>query len=126
MSGSHRIRMQRILREAEGYLELNMPQNALSMLARIDDAGTFRGQQLYLTGEALRALERFAEALPHYEATLETYPNVPEAQCNFATALAMTSHVAEAIAHYEIALRLKPDFSAARENLARLRSPAPP
>ncbi len=80
----------------------------------------------FALGNLLASAGRFAEALPHYEATLETYPNVPEAQCNFATALAMTSHVAEAIAHYEIALRLKPDFSAARENLARLRSPAPP
>lgn len=63
VAGGYRLRMQRTLREAEGYLELGMAQTALDLLARVTEPGTFRGQQLYLTGEALRALERYEEAL---------------------------------------------------------------
>lgn len=64
MTAMNRIRLTRLLREAEGYLELNMPRQALEMLDRIDKPGTFRGQHLYLKGEALRALERYQEAVP--------------------------------------------------------------
>lgn len=62
-ANSHKIRMQRILREAEGYLELSMPQSALTTLTRAGEAGTFRGHLCFLQGEALRALDRHAEAL---------------------------------------------------------------
>jgi Flp pilus assembly protein TadD len=55
--------LQRILREAEGYLELNLPHRALESLARAADPGTFRGQHQYLVGEALRAQGRFQDAL---------------------------------------------------------------
>lgn len=75
MSGSNRVRIQRILREAEGYLELNMPQTALDLLSRITDPGTFRGQQLYWTGEALRALERYVEAIAVLEQAADLQPS---------------------------------------------------
>ncbi len=75
MSGSNRVRIQRILREVEGYLEINMPQTALDVLNRMKDPGTFRGQQLYLTGEALRALERFQEALVPLEQAADLSPS---------------------------------------------------
>ena len=63
VAGGYRVRVQRTLREAEGYLELGMAQTALELLARVTQPGTFRGQQLYLTGEALRALDRHEEAV---------------------------------------------------------------
>ena len=62
MSGTHRIRLRRILREAEGYLELGMALHALATLERARDAGTFASQVLYLRGEALRELGRHAES----------------------------------------------------------------
>ena len=58
MTVSNRVRVQRILRESEGYLELGMAQRALETLARVEDPGSSKGQWLYLTGEAYRALER--------------------------------------------------------------------
>lgn len=63
MSGLHRIRLQRTLREAEGYLELDMPQAALQVLSRIESPGTFRGHFAYLQGEAYRSLDRFSESI---------------------------------------------------------------
>lgn len=75
MSGSNRVRLQRILREVEGYLEINMPQAALDVLNRMQEPGTFRGQQLYLTGEALRALERYQEALAPLEQAADLLPS---------------------------------------------------
>ncbi|MEX2559752.1 MAG: tetratricopeptide repeat protein [Pirellulales bacterium] len=75
MSSGNRIRLQRILREAEGYLELSMPQTALDMLARMKEPGTFKGQQLYLTGEALRALTRYQEAIDPLEQAADLLPS---------------------------------------------------
>jgi len=69
------MRIQRMLREAEGYLELDMPQTALDMLSRLTDPGTFRGQKLYLTGEALRASERHAEAIGVLEQAADLLPS---------------------------------------------------
>ena len=75
MSGSNRIRYQRILREAEGYLELNLPQNALATLQRMPDSGTFKGRKLYLLGEALRALGRYHDAVDALEQAAELVPS---------------------------------------------------
>ena len=75
MSRSDRIRTRRILREAEGYLELGMPDHALKNLDRITDPATFRGQALYLRGEALRALRRHREALSHLEEAADLAPS---------------------------------------------------
>lgn len=75
MTGGNRIRLQRILREVEGYLELEMPQTALELLNRMREPGTFRGQQLYLTGEALRALERYGEAIAPLEQAADLQPS---------------------------------------------------
>lgn len=75
VSNSNRFRVQRALREAEGYLELGMPQTALDLLAGIQDPGTFRGQQLYLSGEAWRAMERFHEAVVALEQASDLIPS---------------------------------------------------
>lgn len=75
MTGGNRIRLQRILREVEGYLELEMPQTALELLNRIQEPGTFRGQQLYLTGEALRSLERYSDAIAPLEQAADLQPS---------------------------------------------------
>jgi tetratricopeptide (TPR) repeat protein len=58
-----RLRYSQILKEAEGYLELDLPEQALATLERAGEGGTFRGHVLYLRGEALRALERYDEAV---------------------------------------------------------------
>lgn len=75
MSGSNRVRQQRILREAEGYLELGMAHAALTTLERMQQPGTFKGQQLYLRGEALRSLERYVEAIAPLEQASDILPS---------------------------------------------------
>lgn len=71
----NRIRLQKILREAEGYLELGLAQQALAALERIQDAGTFRAHVLYLRGEALRVLEKYAEAVEPLEQAGDLAPS---------------------------------------------------
>ena len=74
----HRIRRQQLLREAEGYLDLisacgsNAPSppvrdriamRVLSVLQGLEETG-HRGRVLYFQGLALRAMERWTEAIP--------------------------------------------------------------
>ncbi len=58
--------------QAEGYLELDLPQQALDVLGRLGKADSSKGtdgtegadvRTLYLQGEALRSLERYADAI---------------------------------------------------------------
>ena len=65
MSLEKRVRRQRLIRQAEGYLELGMPQHTLAVLARWDDPPSAEPQMEYLRGEALRSLQRYEEAVAH-------------------------------------------------------------
>lgn len=58
-----RIRRQHALREAEGFLELEMPAQALRTLERLAKLEALGGRAAYLQGESLRELGRFREAL---------------------------------------------------------------
>lgn len=72
-----RIRMRRYEAQAEGYLELGMPEHALERLARLGPSARFSPHALYLQGEALRTLERYEEALaPLSQAALMDAENV--------------------------------------------------
>lgn len=64
----------RRLAAAEGFLELGLPQYALSELARVDDAGPFEGIAKLLIGEALKAENRFDEAIPALNRAAELFP----------------------------------------------------
>jgi tetratricopeptide (TPR) repeat protein len=75
VSGSNRVRFRRILREAEGYLDLNLPYNALEVLDRMKEPGTFRGHKLFLTGRALAALGRHHEACATLEEAADLLPS---------------------------------------------------
>ncbi len=59
----NRIRWAKIRREAEGYLELGMPEHALDALARLAGSKGVDAHALFLRGEALRSLERYREAI---------------------------------------------------------------
>lgn len=64
----------RRLDEAEGYLELDLPAEALARLAQADPEtqATFRWQRMM--GESHRALDQFAAALPFLEAARRLEP----------------------------------------------------
>ena len=89
MAVNHRIRLQQIIREAEGYLELSilfsddfdtsvarerLTPRAIDILKRVSDAGSLRGHALYLRGEALRSLDRYQEALEPLQTASEIDP----------------------------------------------------
>ena len=63
MTASDRIHLRRAERQAEGYLELGMPQHALDTLKRLGNPAGFGVHALYLWGEALRTLRQYDEAL---------------------------------------------------------------
>ena len=63
MAVRNRIRLRQIQTQAEGYLELEMPQHALDVLARLGDPANFNSQALHLWGEALQKMGRYGEAL---------------------------------------------------------------
>lgn len=63
MAVRNRIRLRQIQTQAEGYLELGMPQHAIETLARLGDPANFNSRALYLWGDALQVMGRFGEAL---------------------------------------------------------------
>ena len=75
MVSHRRVRLNQVLREAEGYLELDMPQHALgalTLLAETDIAAS--STYYYLRGEALRATRRFGDALVPLNKAAELAP----------------------------------------------------
>ncbi len=69
-----RVRLNKIQREAEGYLELGLPALAIQALQRLGDPTHFAPSTLYLWGEALRAAERYQEAIPPLEQAAQAEP----------------------------------------------------
>ena len=51
------------LRQAEGYLELDMPEAALKVLNQLGDSDVLGAHGLYLLGETLRSMERYCEEI---------------------------------------------------------------
>jgi len=67
--------IQRIIEEAEGYLELGMTQHALAALQRRGKFVHGNARACYLMGEALRELGCFREALIPLERSAELTPD---------------------------------------------------
>lgn len=118
MSAIHQIRLRRILREAGGYLELQMPRQALETLERAGPPGTFRGQVSYLRGEALRALERYAEAIEPLREAAELSPSNINAYFALGWCLKRDRRLPEAIAALETAEKIAPEEALIHYNLA--------
>lgn len=117
--GSRRVRVQRLLREAEGYLELKMPQQALQTLARIDDPGTFRSQTLYLRGQALQMMQLYEEAIEALEGAADLSPSNTEIVLALAWCYRRAGRMPSAIATLEQALLIEPDNAQLLYHLAR-------
>jgi hypothetical protein len=64
MDANHKVqRTIRLLQRAEGYLELHLPERAISELDLIASSGPFEPAVALLRGEALKSQERYNEAL---------------------------------------------------------------
>ncbi|MBI2827145.1 MAG: tetratricopeptide repeat protein [Planctomycetia bacterium] len=118
MSVVNRARLQRTLREAEGYLELNMPRQALALLERIDQPGTFRGHLLYLKGEALRGLENFQAAVPVLVDAVDLAPSNIHAWMALGWCYKRTGRLDQAIESLKRAHEVEPSEPLIEYNLA--------
>lgn len=67
-------RLMRRLAAAEGYLDLEMPEQALRELDAITEPGAWEATVEYLTGEALVAQRKFDEAIPRLKRAAELIP----------------------------------------------------
>jgi len=118
VSNTNRIRCQRILREAEGYLELGLTQQALDTLERMTDPGTFKGHKLWIMGEVLRTLERYNEAAAVLEEAADLAPSKVEVCLALAWCYKRTNRLEMAIATLERARDVDADQGIIHYNLA--------
>lgn len=62
------------LREASGYLELGLAQQALDRLDGLGELGPFEGEVSLLRGEAYGAQEKFSEAAASFKTAARLLP----------------------------------------------------
>jgi Flp pilus assembly protein TadD len=118
MAVEQRVRRKRILREAEGYLELGMAEHTLDALSRLDPDSTGRSDALYLEGEALRSLDRCAEALIPLEAAADVAPGNVHVWLALAWCYKRTGQLPRAIEAMEQAVEVDPHEALLLYNLA--------
>jgi Flp pilus assembly protein TadD len=111
-------RAAKIQREAEGYLELDMPRQALQALQRLGDPLQFDLESLYLWGEGLRAMERYFEALLPLERAARLAPADVRVRVALGWCYKRIGRIDLAISTLEKALTLKPDDPLLDYNLA--------
>lgn len=111
-------RLQRALIEAVGFLELNLPQRAVERLTPLAAEGGDRPQFNLVLGEALRFLDRHADALVHLERVREQSPEELEVYLALGWCYKRTNQLPLAIRALETAHRLQPDNDLILYNLA--------
>jgi tetratricopeptide (TPR) repeat protein len=113
-----RIRRAKIQREAEGYLELGLGRNAISVLGRLGDPTDFDGRSLHLWGEALRTLERYDEALVPLERAAQEDPEDLHVAIALGWCYKRTDQLDRAINTLERVMDYHPDQALLHYNLA--------
>ena len=111
------IRRKQIERQAEGYLELGMSQHALDLLASLRDQD-MDPQGWYLRGEALRALERYAEAIGPLERVAEAAPDDIAVWLALGWCYKRAGRIDRAVYGMEQAIKVKPKEALLHYNLA--------
>ena len=118
MSRIIRDRIQRRLGEAEGYLMLDLPGKALEILQARSEWATMRFEANALTGEALRALGRYREALRPLEQAAALKPGDVGVAIALGWCYKRTHRLAQAIDALGKASRENPDVPLLHYNLA--------
>jgi len=113
-----RDRIKRQLDEAEGYLMLTLPRRALEILERRSDWATMQFEASFLTGEALRSLERYREALKPLEVAASLRPGDTDVAIALGWCYKRTHRLAQAIDALERAERHNPEVPLLHYNLA--------
>ncbi len=68
------LRVGKRMRQASGYLELRMPQQALGRLEGLGPLGPFEAEVELLRGEAMRMQNRFEEAAVSFAIAARKFP----------------------------------------------------
>jgi tetratricopeptide (TPR) repeat protein len=111
-------RIKRQLAAAEGYLALNLPERALEILQGRSEWATMQFEASFLTGETLRVLGRFREALKPLEAAAALRPGDVAVAIALGWCYKRTHRLAQAIDSLARALRDHPDEALLHYNLA--------
>lgn len=118
MTRHDRDRLLRRLDKAEGYLLLELPNQALEILESQSDWNGFQFEAALLMGEALRGLGRYREALEPLERAYALRPGDLGAAVCLGWCYKRTHRLAQAIDALERALRKHPDEAILHYNLA--------
>ncbi len=112
------VRRRQFERQAEGYLELGMPEHALESLARLGGIENLSPMGLYLHGEALRELHRYEEALDSLEKSAQALPKSVDPLLSLAWCYKRTSRIEMAVDCMIRALEIRPEVALLHYNLA--------
>lgn len=118
MANSARIRRERLLTEAEGYLMLDMPRHALDALDAIADPEREPFDINFQRGLALRSLEQHAEALDAFDKAHVEDPDNISLLLAMAWCYKRTDQLHKAISTMEHAYRVKPTEAIVLYNLS--------
>jgi tetratricopeptide (TPR) repeat protein len=118
VSDRDEIRRVHTLRQAEGYIELNMPESAVAILNRLGDSDVLGARGLYLLGESLRSMERYCEALVPLSKVATLAPEDPHVSLAIAWCYKRVGRLDSAIDSMERALLYSSDCAILHYNLA--------
>jgi tetratricopeptide (TPR) repeat protein len=111
-------RIERVCREAEGYLELAMPLQALVALQRHGKRIHADARGSYLLGETLRLLSRHQEATWAFKRSLQLIPDDIHVRLALAWCLKRSDQLDQAIETLQEAVRIEPGAAILHYNLA--------
>ncbi|MCA9237007.1 MAG: tetratricopeptide repeat protein [Planctomycetales bacterium] len=118
MNAILRQRIGRVRREAEGYLELGMPEHALAVLQKHGKLTHGDARGCYLLGESLRELHRYRQAVYPLQRSLELIPDDVNVHMALAWCYKRTGQLQLAIDLLEHALQIEPGAAILHYNLA--------
>lgn len=118
MNTVQRHSLQRACGEAEGYLELAMPDHALHALQRRGALVHGDAKGCYLLGEALRELNRYREAIAPLRRSLDLIPDDIRVCLALGWCYKRVGRLDEAITALEHAVRIEPAEGILHYNLA--------
>ncbi len=111
-------RIKRQLAAAEGYLALNLPDRALEILQDRSEWATMQFEASFLTGETLRVLGRYRDALKPLEVAASLRPGDIAVAISLGWCYKRTHRLAQAIDSLARALRDHPVEPLLHYNLA--------
>lgn len=112
------VQRKRWLTAAEGYLELDLPAQAIGSLTRLGDRAGWESHAHYLHGEALRSLERYEEAIHSFQKAQRDMPELIELYVSLAWCHKRTGRLDLAIETLEEALEVDATEALLYYNLA--------